>query len=47
MLLEAGAWLSKDYSEFKDLAVEQKNHGLQAPLLEYDVRDTPVLLGGR
>lgn len=41
MLLEAGAWLGKNYGEFKDLAVEQKDRDLQALLLEHDVRVTP------
>ncbi|KAL1593122.1 hypothetical protein SLS60_010729 [Paraconiothyrium brasiliense] len=42
MLLEAGAWLSKDYGEIKDLAVEQGDREIQALLLDYDVRDTSM-----
>jgi hypothetical protein len=39
MLLEAGAWLSHDYGEIKDLAAEKRDTDLQALLREYDIRD--------
>lgn len=42
MLLEAGAWLSRDYSEIKDLAIERRDRDLQALLLEYDVREPNI-----
>jgi hypothetical protein len=39
MLLEAGAWLSKDYGEIRDLALERRDRDLQSLLLKYDVRN--------
>lgn len=39
MILEAGGWLSKDYGEIRDLAIEKRDRDLQALLVEYDVRD--------
>ena len=38
LLLEKGAWLSEDYHELQDVAIEQDNSGLCELLNEYDIR---------
>jgi hypothetical protein len=43
MLLEAGAWLSQDYGEVKDLAAEKRDTELQALLRDYDIKDAKMI----
>ncbi|KAH7069363.1 hypothetical protein FB567DRAFT_246343 [Paraphoma chrysanthemicola] len=42
MLLEAGAWLSQDYGEVKDLACERRDPDLKQLLQDYDIRDAQL-----
>lgn len=39
MLLEAGAWMGREYGEMYDLAIERQDRDMQALLLDYDVRE--------
>ena len=42
MLLEQGAWLSRDYAELLDLAAERENKRITDLLVEYDVRQLHI-----
>jgi hypothetical protein len=43
MLLEKGAWLTKDYRELLDLAAERGNRGITRMIEDYDVRKLYLL----